>query len=192
VAASSRAINDDPSIRHLYNALEAAKALGWEETSASIMEDIGFELFRGGRAEEAISILMEALTLSQRCGSKRLEGSVHAQLGNIHLSRGNLQIAIGDLEDALAIRRTLPDLGAVARTLGDLGIAHARSGNREAAVEELSSAAKIYAAIGDQAMEEHLQALSSRAERGDPLINPGMRPDPNPGELSVGGFQPCS
>jgi tetratricopeptide (TPR) repeat protein len=157
------------AVRHFRTALEAARELKRDELSASVLETIGLSLFRLGQADEAMESLREAASVAARCGARQIEASSLASLANGKMIGGDLYGAIDTFQQALTIKRTLPDRSSLAQTLSDIGIAYARSKQQAAAVEAMSSAIEIFAATGNRSMHNHIQDLRTRVQRGDDL-----------------------
>lgn len=104
----------------------------------------------GGRLDRAESLIEEADSLAKGEAQSQLQAAVAASRGVLERAEGDLDAAGRSLNEALQIRRAIPDPLGMARTLGDLSRVHLDAGRIGDAVHCL-----------DEAMD-----LSARSEPG--------------------------
>jgi tetratricopeptide (TPR) repeat protein len=138
--------------------------------------ELGFDLRRIGRAQEAVPLLEEALALAREQGELRDEARNIALLGVTLLGiRGREQHGIDRLIEALAVFRQLGDRREQAKTLADLGLAHLQ--HRSASARGLREGARYL-----EEAEALARAVDDRALLGAVLETRG-RVDERLGEM---------
>ena len=167
----------DPAEDLVRSALEQARGLdGARLDEASILDDLGYLLYKRNANDDAAEVLEKALRMRRELlGSEHeLTARTLARLGDVEEQRGRLEAAARYLDEALRIQqKTLgPDHLAVAETLSRQSLVTSRQGNFDQALALSRQSLEILeAALGPVHLEvaDGLNMLGGAQMRsGDP------------------------
>jgi tetratricopeptide (TPR) repeat protein len=123
-----------PAQADLDSALALNHHLADNAIGAGILNDLGWLHGRQGRFQDAKSLLLQALPLSQGIDSGRLEAVVEGNLSEVCVGLGDYHQALGHARRSLALRRQCGDLTGEANALHDLAAAWQGLGEHEHAI----------------------------------------------------------
>ena len=114
----------------------------------------GIDAYRAGEYEEALAVLLEARELYAAAGQSKEEGEALNDAGVVCIQMEDWAGAEAYLDEALTIRRALPDRSGQAITLGNLGMMYDRQDRDEKAVEAYEEAVAIFRELGERGNEK--------------------------------------
>lgn len=117
------------------------------DVTATLIE-LGVDLLRSGRADEAVAQLDRAVEYAVRLADPSLERSARNDLGHAHTAIDRIEEAIGEHERAAALAESHEDAYELARAHHGLADAHRRRGDTAAERRHLQWAAEGYASCG--------------------------------------------
>lgn len=128
----------------------AAAARAGPEDRLRALNARGVYYFRLGLRQKALLAFDEGLRASRAAAITRYQGMALHNLASVYSELGEPATATRFLEEALAIRRKLPDRFALADTLNNLAARHLEQGDATAAGAEFQEARGVYLAVGDR------------------------------------------
>jgi CHAT domain-containing protein len=93
--------------------------------------------------QKALQFYNQALPLSRAVGDRGGEGGTLSNIGQVYSALGENQKAREFFNQALPLRRVVGDRGGEAKTLYNLSILERKTGNLQAALQQIDSAIKI-------------------------------------------------
>jgi tetratricopeptide (TPR) repeat protein len=128
--------------------LAAARAAGDRDGEASALADLGAVLLHGGKGEQAVAVLGEALAIVRQLGDRSRESDVLGNLGLVTMAAGHPGRALEIFVQELALARESGDQFAEKMALERMGLAQAKLNESLQAVESFGQALAIARELG--------------------------------------------
>lgn len=116
---------------------------------ASILCDIGWIWFRRGDLDQAETLFLKALALSETVDQPDVLASVLNRLAGIYFQRDAPEQASAYLERSLMLREQIGDVVAVARSYNNLGLLSWKKGDLASALENFTHSFELQSNLGD-------------------------------------------
>ena len=169
---------DDPlqRIELLQRALKIAREASLRRQQGIFQNDLGVDLIRAGRREEATAALREALRISQEVGNRRVEAHAWGNLASVLEGDERKELR----ERALALALEVGDIGFAGVVLSNLGSDALEQGRHEVALQFTRKARELHTQTRHipglaYAWELEAQALTALGQDAEPAWAAGIR-----------------
>ena len=141
---------------HYRAAEELLDGVATQRDLARLLADRSLNAHRRGRADEALALAGEALSLGERDEDIHTLAQVHNMLGMLAHRRGDLVTSTRSLEFSLSLTEEHPDPSARIAALNNLALVRAAAGDPDAGLELLATALELCRRQGDRHREAAL------------------------------------
>ncbi len=138
----------DKALKHLIEALEIFRKIGYEQGIATQLGNIGIIYSALGEQDKALKHLNESLEIDRKIGYEQGIASDLGNIGNIYSDLGDPDKALKHHREALEIFRKIGYEQGIASQLGNIGLIYSALGEQDKALQHLNEALAIFKRIG--------------------------------------------